>query len=271
MATETTEAPFTIRSLLGESGVGSNGEKLVSAIDDFYPEGLQDAQLLKPNLALTDKVDEGDVKTIVGGGIDVRQVVVRGGHRHVDDAWVSYAGYDAEGDTVKGAFPYRDLGQSSSDGHVSQVDQLQRGAAARDQQAAEAKAAAATASSEDVDALRRQLAELTDRLDKQPSPADPEPVKDYGQANATNIAKMLGAADRATVARVLEYERGHEDRATVTKAAEKRIVDLDAEDAAAAQAQQALADENETLKARLAELEAAKSADAPPAGDDGQG
>lgn len=253
MATDTqTDAPFSISSLIGSAGVGSNGEKLVNALTYLYPEALTNAQLLTPNNDLTKGLKLSDVQKVVGDGVDVRDAVVRGGELHSEDAWVTYAGYDGNGDTVKGAFPYSDVGKSSSDEHVSQTDRLQESEAARDHALAQAKADAASADSEDVAELRQQVEALAAKLDEQP--AEPLPVDQYDEATAANIAKMVTHADRVTAERVLDYERRHDDRSTVTEAAEKRIAALDAE-------QQAVVDENEALKKRVEELEAAAKAD----------
>lgn len=266
MATDTeTDAPFQIRSLIGTAGAGSNGEKLVNALTHLYPEELTAAQERRPNPVLTEGIDLDDVTKIVGDGIDVRDAVVRGGEQRSDDAWVTFAGYDEAGDTVKGAYPYPDHGKASSRDLILQTDRLQESEAARDFALAEAKRQAAEQeSSEEVAALREQVEALTARLDEEPP--DPEPVDGYNDANATDIAKMVGAADRPTAESVLAFERDHEDRKTVTEAAEKRIAAIDAEAEQEAAERERVHEENEALKARVAELEAQAAA---PPGDEG--
>lgn len=203
MATETesTDTPFAIRSLIGEAGTGSNGEKLVNAIGDFYPDGLQRAQLLKPNTTLSGDLKLADVAKIAGDGIDVRDAVVRGGELRDSEAWVTYAGYDESGDTIKGAFPFADLGKTRSGEHISQSDQLQGGTAARDFKLAQAKADAAA--------------------DAPASSGDP--IADYEDMGARDIvAYVKDHPERASVIGALEAAiRPGDERPSVVKAVEE--------------------------------------------------
>lgn len=183
MAQETTDAPFKISSLVGNAGTGSNGEKLVQALDSMYPSELQGAQLMKPNPALSDGLKLSDVAKIAGPAIEVRDATVRGGELIDAEAWVTYAGYDKSGDTVKGAFPYPDLGKSSSAQHVSQSDRLQESDAARDHALAEAK---------------RQSA-------AQAPAADADPIASYEEMSAQQIVAYLDDhPERAEVIKALE-------------------------------------------------------------------
>lgn len=258
MATETTESPFNLRSLVTDAGTASNGEKLIEAVTNFYPPELQEAQLLSPNVELSRTLDWKQVAKIAG--VKIGDAVVRGGERDRDEAVVTYAGYDADGDTIKGFFPHSDLGKSSSDGHISQRDRLQDTEAARAHAESQEKARAA-AGSEETAALKARIAELEEQVEQDGGDPEPLPVDQYDKAKAKDIVTMVGAADRETAARVLDYERRHEDRSTVTEAAEKRIEALDGEDAK-------VREENEQLKARIAELE--KNASGTTSGDGGQ-
>lgn len=246
------DTPFTIRSLINRAGTGENGQKLIDAVASFYPPELQAIQQRRPNPVLTENLDYEAVGRIAG--LDIEDAVVRGGEGR-QPAWVSYAAYDANGDTVKGGFPYEDLGQSSSDRHVSQRDQLEGSDAAAAHRRAEAKRAAAE--SGEVAEMRATIAELKARLDEAPDtgaelpPTDPLPVDQYDQATAKNIAVMLGAAPRETAQRVLAYEQAHEDRKGVKDAAVKRIADLDEEEQAERERVAALEAENAELRAQL--------------------
>lgn len=266
------DAPFTLSSLISEAGVASNGEKLVNSLTFFYPPELKAALEKRENPDLLDRFWSEHTDT--NGKVDrlalareaskvadqkVLHATIRGGEYAEQDAMVTYVYYDDRGDAIKGAFPYEDLGKTSSRGHISQLAGLASSPAARDHESAQSKARAAAAeaaeseSAKEADALRAELEEAQAKLAEQ---SDPEPVKDYGKANATDIATMVGAADRGTAERVLEYERAHANRSTVTGAVEKRIRALDDEDQAAADAAAAQATELEAARARIAELEA---------------
>lgn len=276
MATDTPDAPFVASDLVGSAGIGSEAERLIATLALHVPPELEAVQLRRINESLTAQAFGGGIAIADAGDDDkkrwktandnvakiagaerIEYAVVRGGERNSDDAWVSYVYLDHRGVDVKGAFPYSDLSSGKSDKHVSQRDSVMRSPAARDHAAAQAKAENAPASDE-VARLREQIEALSERLDQ--DPGDPEPVKDYGKANAADIATMLGTADRATVVRVLEYEQAHKERSTVTDAATKRIEALDEADREAEAERQALADRNAELEARIAELEAAQSA-----------
>lgn len=51
-------------------------------------------------------------------------------------------------------------------------------------------------------------------------------VADYEKANAEDVAKMLAAAPQEYAQAVLDYEKGHKKRKTVTDAADKRLAEL---------------------------------------------
>lgn len=250
---EDTDAPFRLASLIGEAGSASNGEKLVNALIKHYPPELKAAQLKRPNEALMAELDMQEVAeqaAVIAGVPQVLDVCIRGGEHSDADAWVTYAYHDGR-DTMKGAFPYPDLGRDSSTRHLSQAEWLQNSEAAREHNAARAKEADSRAS-QDVTRLREELAALSARLDER---REPEPIKGYSEARATDIANELADASREAVQRVLDYEVEHDNRSTVTKAAEKRIAALDAEAEQAEADQQRMVEENEALKARVAELE----------------
>lgn len=253
MPTET-EAPFQLRSLLGSNGTASNGEKLVQTLDYHYPPALRAATLRRENedLALSDTEVEQAAKI---AGVDSSDpeiefaATVRGGHSRAADAWVTYAYYDEDGDLWKGAFPYGDLGQDSSDGHVSQAESLAGSPAAADFADAQEKRRNAP---DDVKALQARIAKLEAQSSDEGDADDPAPVKDYGKATARDIATMLSQAPRDTAARVHEYETAHENRSTVVQAAEKRIQALDDEDAKAAADLKAKDDRIADLEQQLA-------------------
>lgn len=194
MPTDTQDQPFQIRSLLGSAGVGSNGEKLVSALAHMYPAELTAAQEKRPNVELSAGLDLGKV-SVIAGQVDVRDAVVRGGELRDEDAWVTYAGYDQAGDTVKGAFPFPDLARGSSKLHVSQTDRLQGSEAARDFRLAQAKDAAA-AERERVSA---------------------DPIASYEEMLAAEVVAYMEAnPDRAKVVKALERAtRPGDERKTV--------------------------------------------------------
>lgn len=248
------DAPFTLASLVGDAGSGANGEKLVNTLAHAYPQALQAATLKRLNERLTNALDQDAIDSVAeaaGAPADSDlNVKVRGGDVREKDAVVTYAFHDETGQLWKGCFPWTELGKSDPDGHVSQRESLAGAPEAAEYERAQAKARRAGESSE-TKSLRAKVEELQAQLESQPAPGDPEPVRDYGKAKATDIATMLSAADRSTTARVWEYERSHEQRKTVVEAAEKRIAALDAADKAAV-------DEVATLRARVAELEAAQ-------------
>lgn len=253
MAIETEE--FRASDLIGSAGVGSNGEKLISTLDYHYPPELQAALLRRPNEELRGKLSDTIVANVakIAGADRIAHLEVRGGDVDPDDAYITYAFYDRLRTVVKGAIPWADRGKSSSDGHVSQRDSVLNSPAARDHLAAKAKADAA-ASSEDVDALRAEVEALSERLSEKRE-QEPEPFLGYSDARAADLATELSHLSRELAVTVLDYERAHEDRSTVTNAAQKRIDTLDAEDAAARAEQERVATENEQLRARVAELE----------------
>lgn len=260
------DAPFTLASLVGDAGVGANGEKLVQTLAHYYPPELEAATLKRVNQPLTDGLDEDAIASIakVAGAPEDSDlnVKVRGGELRASDAVVLYAFHDDSGQLWKGCFPYSQLGKSDPDGHVSQRESLAGSPAAEDYEKARAKARAAAGddgSSAEAESLRAEVESLREQLEG--AGKDPEPVKDYADANARDIATMLSAADRATAARVHEYEAAHDDRSTVIQAAEKRIAALDAEDQAATEAAAQKDAELETLRARVAELEAPQGSD----------
>lgn len=254
MATAT-DSPFKLSSLIGEAGVAANGERLVSSLIHHYPPELKAAMLKRPNQRLLDSIDADELsaKAAKVAGVDeLLDVCIRGGERSDADAVVTYALDDGR-DIIKGFFPFVDLHSGKSSRHVSQTDSLAKSPAAQEWREAQEKASNAPAS-DDVKALRDELAALTARLDDD-GPKVAQPVKDYDQAKAADIVKVLAAADRSTVVRVLEYEDMNEGRSTVIDAGEKRIKALDDEDAKEAEAKQAMVDENAALKAKIASLE----------------
>lgn len=104
--------------------------------------------------------------------------------------------------------------------------------------------------SPEAEALREEVERLSKEL---ASARDPEPFEGYVAENASNLRKRLADSDRDEAQRVLDYERAHEDRSTVTDAAVKRI---DAIDEAEREQSDAQARENAELRERLAALEA---------------
>jgi BMFP domain-containing protein YqiC len=253
------DAPFTLASLVGDAGVGANGEKLVDTLKHHYPPDLRAAMLKRINRRLTDGLSQdqiGSAAKVAGAPADSDlNVKVHGGQSRDSDAVVTYAFHDDEGRLWKGTFPYSELGKSSPDGHVSQRESLAGAPAAEDYAKAQAKARKA-AGSADTDALHERIAELEAQVDAQGD--DPEPAE-YEGKNAREIAASLGDASRETAARLLSFERDHENRTTVVTAAEKRLEAISVEEAAAVKAQADQAAENDALKARIAELEAAQA------------
>lgn len=252
-----TDAPFSLSSLVGEAGAASNGELLVNSLLHHYPPELKAALLKRENERLLAEVSREDLvdgaSRIVGRKVE--SATIRGGEHSDAAAVVTYAYTDGRGDIVKGFFPYDDLGESSSRGHVSQKDSLASSPAARDYESAQAKARASAEATglaqaeREAEELRAQVADLETQVAEQ---AEKPPL----EGNATEIAAKLRESDRAQVERVLEFERAHDDRSTVMNAAEKRLEVLDDEDQAAAAAAAAQEAENEALRARVAELEA---------------
>lgn len=120
-----TDIDFRASELVTTAGSGSNGEKLAQLLVDFYPAGLQAAQLKRINAKLDEKVDDSfrqKVSRIAGGNVE--QVHVRGGERRDEDAVVTYAFVDDRGEVWKGCLPYGQLDKSSPEGHISQRDSL---------------------------------------------------------------------------------------------------------------------------------------------------
>src|SRR5205085_1817094 len=154
MATATDEVDFSASDLIGSAGVGGNGEKLVNTLTDYYPPELDAALNRRVNDELTAELDDKAWKSAakIAGVPQVRSLKVRGGQSRHEDAWVTYAYFTARGEVMKGAFPYGDLGEDSSDDHVSQRDSLAGSNAARDHAAAQEKAAAAAPATVDANA-----------------------------------------------------------------------------------------------------------------------
>ena len=132
MATDT-DTDFRASELVSSAGSGSNGEKLVGILLDFYPPELQAAQLKRINAELDATIDEdftANVAKLVG--VDrIEHVHVRGGDRRREDAVITYAYLDDRGEVVKGCFPYADLAKGKSDGHVNQRQSLSRSSVAQ--------------------------------------------------------------------------------------------------------------------------------------------
>lgn len=136
--TADTEIEFRASDLIGAAGVGSNGEKLVNTLLDHYPAELQAALEKRINPELDSELDDKAMKSIakIAGVSEVEHAHVRGGDRRHDDAVVTYVFLDDTGQAWKGCFPWNDLGESSSDGHVSQRDSLAQSTAAQEHLAA---------------------------------------------------------------------------------------------------------------------------------------
>lgn len=198
MASSDTDIEFRASDLIGTAGIGSNGEKLVNTLLDYYPAELQAAQLKRVNERLDADLDLGKVAKIAGVK-RVEQARVRGGESSDDDAVVTYAFLDSTGEVWKGCFPYSDLGKSSSDGHVSQRDSLNASAAAAEHLASRPhRAVAAESAPEPVDpydAMESASAEeLVEQMREHPERADA--IKAFEQA-------VRGDRARKTV---LEFE-----------------------------------------------------------------
>lgn len=197
------DAPFTLSSLIGEAGVGSNGEKLVNALVHHYPPELRAATLKRQNERLLASVDRDDLlagAAKIAGVPEVLDASIRGGERSDADAVVTYAFEDERGDIVKGCFPYEDLGKASSDGHVSQRDSLAGSSAARDHATAQAAARANQPESSE-----------------QSAGGSGDPIADYEELKAPEVIAYLEAhPERADVVKALERAtRGGDARKTV--------------------------------------------------------
>jgi hypothetical protein len=197
-----TEAPFRAADLIGSAGVGANGEKLVNTLAAHYPVELDAALQKTENVELSKQLDDAALKSVatIAGVDEVADAIVRGGARRDDDAVVTYAYYDAAGDTVKGFFPFSDLGKNSSKGHVSQRDLIGATPEAVAHAEAQAKARAA--------ALAEGVV----------TPAGPvDPIASYEELTAPQVVEYLNAhPDRAEVVKALEVAtRGEDQRKTV--------------------------------------------------------
>jgi hypothetical protein len=178
MATDT-DIDFRASELVTSAGSGSQGEQLVGFLLDYYPPGLQAAQLKRINPALDSKVDDSfraKVAKVAGVG-RVDQVHVRGGERRQEDAVITYAFLDDEGEVWKGCLPYGELGASKPDGHISQRDSLSSSAIAREHRAAHPRPARsgepAASQVDPIDWLLNATAEdLVAYMDQHPDRAD---------------------------------------------------------------------------------------------------
>ena len=213
MATDTDETTFVASDLIGSAGVGSEAERLIATLAYHVPPELEAVQLRRINESLTQQAfgtgtsaadasdaDQKRWKTAtanvakIAGADRVEQVVVRGGERNPDDAWVSYVFLDGRGVDVKGAFPYTDLERGTSDQHASQRDSVMRSPAARDHAAAAAKADNVT-----------------------PAASSGDPIADYEEMRAPDVIAYLEAhPERAATIKALETAtRGDDARKTI--------------------------------------------------------
>lgn len=134
MARTEEEVEFRASDLIGPAGTGSNGEKLVNTLHHHYPPELKAALIKRINPALDDQLTDRDRQRIakIAGVQEIAQARVRGGENRSDQAVVTYAWLDGQGQVWKGCFPYSDLEAGESDGHVSQRDRLAQSPEARD-------------------------------------------------------------------------------------------------------------------------------------------
>jgi hypothetical protein len=253
MPTRTDEGTFRAADLIGSAGVAANGEKLVATLDYHYSPEQIAAQERPENAdltaALTDEHRAAAADLAGAGRESGFQVMVRGGKRRPSDAWVTYAFIDETGDVVKGAFPYSDLGSTSSDGHVSQRTSIMRSPAARDHLEAQKLKADAAPAAQDSQALRSALAaaehEREARRAAEAQLAEAQSAPPAGPADPFAAMAGIGARD------LVKQMEAHPERAAAIQAFEQAtrgdrarasVMNFTPGNAAAAEAQAAAED-----------------------------
>lgn len=255
--------PDATAELTQRYGVGNNAVKLLEAQADNYPAELRALLSLPIDDDRSQALLDEDVYAAAGdllretkriGDEDRAPELVESYVRGSDDRSrvVTITYISPSGRSAKAA-----LGAWAGDGFSKSRDayeELRRGkmglAAAQARVAGDSQV---PADSPEAEALREEVERLHKELE---AARDPEPFEGYNAANASELKKRLADSDRGEAQRVLDYERAHEDRSTVTDAAVKRV---DAIDAAEQEQREAQERENAELRERVAALESAQS------------
>jgi len=120
------DAPYSVGSLISEAGTGSNGDKLIDAVLGMYDPILRAAQQKSPNPKKSGELDMEVLEDLVASkhDVEIHDAVVRGGKTRADEGWVTFAGYDEKGLTIKGCLKLSDYSEGSLRSLIVQTDSL---------------------------------------------------------------------------------------------------------------------------------------------------
>lgn len=187
---------FRPADLIGQAGVGSNGQLLADTLNAVMPRGLERVLLQRENLELgrrretrIDRDEWGDVAKAAGlEGVKLADVSVRGGAdedgNNVDTeaAWITFVYFDDRDDSLKGAIPYlvykgeEDPDDDEARRPILQSEALAKTPAARDHAEAQAKARAAEDAAQPSGGMpnlaEAKASEIVAYLEEHPEQAD---------------------------------------------------------------------------------------------------